>query len=139
MSVSFDIQSLHFMKRFSSVTRVGPQDFFEYNGILFFVVTHDLVAQAVGKGGVHAKLLAKNFKKPVRIVARATREQFLRDLIAPLNPDRIYADEQQSAILVVEARDRKTKALLIGRNASTLRSLEHLVRRHFPVQEIKVV
>ncbi len=139
MGAILDSQSLQRIKLFAAVTRVYPIDVFFNNGVQFFVVPYGEGSRAIGRGGKNAQFLRKKFGTPITILESLPKIEFFRALIAPLNPEKVYEDPAQSEILLVEASDRKTKALLIGRNASNLRALEEIMRRRFSIQEIKIV
>ena len=139
MSITLDAQSLQLIALFSAVTRVDPLDVFSFNGVLFFVVPQGRGSRAIGRGGIHAKHLRATLHTSIKILELLPKEEFFRALIAPLTPERVYTDPTDAMVLLVEASDRRTKALLIGRNASHLRALEEIMRRRFSVREIKVV
>jgi len=139
MSFTLNVKSIQIIRTFTSVTKVDPLDFFEHNGIFIFLVPVGFGSKAIGQGGKSAKAVSAKLKKQIKIIEFGDKLDFLRKLISPLSPDAVKEDPENSDIILVESNDRKTKALLIGRNASNLRSLEEIMRRHFSVQEIKVI
>jgi transcription termination/antitermination protein NusA len=137
MAVKLDMKSVLLVNSFESSTGATVKDMFnDAKGIVFVVAKGD-VGKAVGKQGKNIKYLSSKLKKDVRVVEYSSEKlEFIRNLIFPVRAKNVHEEDD---IVVIEVQDRKSKGLLIGRNASTLRSLEEIVRRHFPVKEIKVI
>ena len=45
---------------------------------------------------------------------------------------------EEGGIVFLDPKDLKTRGLLIGRGASNLRFFEAIVKRYFPIDELKV-
>jgi NusA-like KH domain protein len=134
--IKYDQQSLQVMSFFEKVTKSKLKDFFEMDDMLIFVVQPAQLWKAVGKKGVNVKRLREKFKKNIKIVEfNNDLKTFVQNMIYPLKAKSITEEE---GIVTIEVDDRKTKALLIGRNAQALRGLEKAVRRYFKLDEIKI-
>ncbi|MBW3017904.1 hypothetical protein KY325_01960 [Candidatus Woesearchaeota archaeon] len=124
------------MSFFEKLTQSKLKDFFEMDDLLVFVVQPAQLWKAVGAKGVNAKRLREKFKKNIKIVEfNADLKTFIQNMIYPLKADSITEEE---GIITITDEDRKTKALLIGRNAQALRGLEKAVKRYFKLDEIKI-
>ena len=62
-------------------------------------------------------------------------ERFVRNVIAPLNVERVILQE---SVLILQDSNKKTKSLLIGRESKNLTLINRAVRRFFNV-EVKVM
>jgi len=126
------------MSLFNKITRVSAKDCFEDKlGLLTFVVDQVLIGKAVGKKATNVKKLEQLLKRKLRIIGYTSEvKQFLRNVIYPL---KVSSIEQADEVLTIKDDDKKTKSLLIGRNAQNLRNTESIVKRYFShITEIKV-
>lgn len=126
------------MALFDKITHVALKDCFEdVNHTLTFVVHYQDLGKAVGKKAMLVKRLEYVLKKKVRIIGfHPEVKEFVRFLIYPLH---VATVELQEGVITLTDEDRKTKSLLIGRNAQNLRNTESIVQRYFPeIKEIKV-
>ncbi|PIN79737.1 NusA-like transcription termination signal-binding factor [Candidatus Woesearchaeota archaeon CG10_big_fil_rev_8_21_14_0_10_34_8] len=126
------------MSLFNKITRVSAKDCFEDKlGLLTFVVDQVLIGKAVGKKATNVKKLEQLLKRKLRIIGYTSEvKQFLRNVIYPL---KVSSIEQADEVLTIKDDDKKTKSLLIGRNAQNLRNTESIVNRYFShITEIKV-
>lgn len=127
------------MALFDKITRVPLKDCFEdKNQLLTFVVDFQDIGKAIGKNAVYVRRLEQLLKRRVRIMGfHPDLQECLKNIISPL---RVSSIELQEGILLLKSDDRKTKSLLIGRNAQNLRNIEEIVKRYFQyIIEVKVV
>jgi transcription termination/antitermination protein NusA len=137
MVVKLGMKDLLLVNSFETLTGATVMDMFEEGKNLIFIVPQGQVGKAVGKSGKHVKLLSRKLKKEVKVIEHnKDRIEFIKNLIFPVRPKNVYDEEED--IVVIEVQDTKSKGLLIGRNASNLRSLEETVRRHHNIKEIKI-
>lgn len=124
------------MALFDKITHVALKDCFEdKHHILVFVVDYRDLGRAIGKHAVVVKRLEQLLKKQVKILGfHPEVKEFVRYVIYPLQVSEI---ELEDGVLALKNDDRKTKSLLIGRNAQNLRNTEAILQRYFP--EIKEV
>ena len=133
--IVFDADTLKLMSFFESATRAKVKDCVSRDSELVFVVEMNEMGKAIGRGGAHVRHLEKALKRRVKIVEFNPRvEEFVKNLVFPVQ---VLGVHQEGELLHVVCEDR-SKGLLIGRSASTLRWLESVVQRYFPITEIKI-
>ncbi len=136
MKIKFDQNVIKTMSMFELVTRVGAKDCFDLDDKMYFVVGTGQVGKALGKGAVNVKKLENMLKKKVRIVEYSTDlGQFVRNVVNPLKLNEVVIE---GGVVTITAVDHKTRGLLIGRGAQHLRQYEQIVKRYFPIEEMKV-
>lgn len=115
------------------------KDCFGDEETIYFVVAQGQIGRAIGKGGVNIKRLQDELRKNVRMVEyRETATDYIRSIIYPLRVEEIKEElGPQGTIITLKDSNRKTKGLLIGREARNLQLLNRAVKRFFNV-EIKV-
>jgi|SRR3989338_2363767 len=134
--IKYSQDLMKFMSIFDTITQTKLKDCIEY-GYLVFIVQENQIAKAIGKNGNNVRQLQNILKKKVKIVEfNPDPVIFTRNLITPLKAKDIKIDGN---VIIIEGNDTKTKGLLIGRNAKNLREYEAIVKRYFPIEEIKVV
>lgn len=127
---SLDAEAIKTIALAESLTRAHVKDCVAWGESLVFIVDGLFMGKQIPR-------LEHLLKKRVKFVLYSTDiMQFLKSLVYPLE---IEKKEEQDGILYVTGKDTETRARLIGRNASNLRAIETIVRRHFPIKEIKVV
>jgi len=131
-----DSKIMQAMMVFDRVTRKSAKDCLLQDDTYIFIIPQHTIAQAVGKHGSNVKKLQELFKKRVKIVEYSPDLQtFVKNVIMPLQAKEIVVED---TLVVITAPDSKTRGLLIGRGAKNLRKFEEVVKRHFPIDEIKV-
>ncbi|MBI4145768.1 NusA-like transcription termination signal-binding factor [Candidatus Woesearchaeota archaeon] len=134
--IVLDTQSLQTIALFEQVTGARVKDCIPGEGVLVFVVEIGDMAKAIGKGGQHVRLLEHKLKKRVRVVEfNDDLVRFVQNVIAPLEVSEVRPEDK---VLFLAAKDLKTRGLLIGRGASNLRFFEAIVKRYFPIEELRV-
>ncbi|MCX8147615.1 MAG: NusA-like transcription termination signal-binding factor [Candidatus Woesearchaeota archaeon] len=140
MKIKYDLSIIGFMSLFEKVTHSKLKDCFidKRLDMITFIVQPGQLGIALGKKAANVKELEKKLKKRVRIIEfNPDKLKFIRNMVMPLDVKSVT--ENEDGIVIIEGADKKTKGLLIGRNAQNLRNLEENVRRFFDVKEIKVV
>ena len=142
-------ETIRLISLFEKITRSSVVDSFEdKNGTLIFTVAKDQLSKAIGKNAVNIKKAKNILKRKIRVIEYSDNIiNFIKSLIFPLRIKDIIigdyenlSDEEKSrAVITIQTGDTKTRGILIGRNASNLRNYESIVRKYFPVKEIKVV
>lgn len=139
VKILYTQELMGFMALFNKITGVSVKDCFEDAfSLLTFVVDSEDLGKAIGKHAFHVQKLEHLLKRKIRILGfHSDLCQFVRNNIYPL---RVASIEQTGSVLTLKDDDKKTKSLLIGRNALNLRNTETIVKRYFPnITEIKVV
>ncbi|MBW3019177.1 NusA-like transcription termination signal-binding factor [Candidatus Woesearchaeota archaeon] len=136
MKKVYDAGLMQIMSMFSSVCGVTPKDCMAHEQMLVFVVGEGLIAKAVGKAGANIRRLEAKLKKKIKVVEYSDDLlQFVKNVVAPLEVAELSEDD---SVVTLIAKDLKTRGLLIGRNASNLRFFESIVKRFYPIKELKV-
>ncbi len=137
--MKLDINSLQRMSLFERITKAQIKDCFEdeLTKQVVFVVQPAQIGKALGKKAANVKKLQQAFNRKIKIVEyNPNVEKFVGNLIFPLKAEEISSE---GGVITVKGPDTKTKGLLIGRNAQTLRNIEKTVKRYFKIEEIKVI
>ena len=76
-------------------------------------------------------------KKKVKIVEYSDDLiQFVANVVAPIKVKEIV---EEDGIVTITPMDSMSRGLLIGRSAVNLRGFENIVKRFYPIKEIKVI
>jgi len=135
MKIKYDMNVMKYMSLFDSITRAGLKDCIIDHAIIF-VVNEGEIAKAIGKGGINVKKLEKATNKKVKIVEYNTDiVTFIKNLVYPLKVKEVIQDDD---VVTMVPPDSKTRGMLIGRGAMHLRSYETVIKRYFPLKELKV-
>jgi len=134
--IIYDADAMKFMSSFEFITRSKVKDFVVNDNFLLFIVPAGFARKAVGPKGANVRRLEKVFKKKVKIVEFAPEPvSFIKNLVYPLRVTDVIKEDGVFTLIPVDSR---TRSVLIGKNASNLRFYESVVKRFFPVKELKV-
>jgi len=134
--IVYDIAAMQCMNLFETLTKAKLKDCIMDEAQAVFVVEQNEIGKAIGKHGANVKALERALRKRVKLVEfHHDQQQFTRNLIAPLALQDYHEEE---GVVVLTAKDLKTRGMLIGRNASHLRAFEAIVQRYFPLKELRV-
>jgi len=129
--------AMKFMSMFETITHVQAKDCIIDEQQILFIVPEQQIGKAIGKHGVNVKELERILKKKIKIIEFDSEAlNFVRNVIFPL---RLRDCHHERGIITLSAEDSKTRGILIGRAASNLRATENIVKRYFPIEEIKVL
>jgi len=135
--IRYDANLIKSMSIFQSLTKSRLKDCIENEGMLTFIVDGNDIGKAIGKRGSNARMLENALNRKIKIVAfNPDVLQFVRNLVYPL---KVADVSEEEGVVTVRAADRQTRGFLIGRNAKNLRNTESIVKRHFGINEIKVL
>ena len=144
MGIKLDINSLKLMTLFENATGARVKDYFELDGLRYFIVLEGEMGKAIGRNGMNIRKLEGILNAKVKIAEyNQDMLEFIKNLLYPL---RLHSAEEKDDVkdgknirtVYLEALDVKTRGLIIGRNANALRNLEKAVQRYFKLDEIKV-
>jgi len=131
----FDIDAINQIKLFEKITRTELKDIIHKPDTLIYVVPLGQIGRAIGKKGANIRKLRDVTRKKIKIVEfHPIPELFIKNFISPLKPFSITRDKK---VIKIEA-DRKTKALLIGKNQQNLMMLKKILQEYFGDLEIKI-
>ncbi len=119
-----------------SISNVHVKDCFKDGEMVYFIVETGEMGRALGKAGLNVKRVQEELGKRVKVIEyNEDVERFVRNVIAPLNVERVVLQE---SVLILQDSNKKTKSLLIGRESKNLTLINRAVRRFFNV-EVKVM
>lgn len=138
MSIVYDAELIKLRGLFEKVTRTTVKDcFYDSNNKLTYVVDQGMVRKALGPKNVNLFKFQDAIKKKIRIIEyNADVEKFIRNVYHPLTIAEIT--EHGEGVYILSSPNYKARGLLIGRNAANLRNVEALVKRFFPIKELKI-
>jgi N utilization substance protein A len=136
MAIKYGMQELKIMGMLEQMSRVTPKDVIFEEERIIFIVPEGEIAKAIGKAGANVKKLENLSKKKIKIAEFNTDlATFVKNLVAPLE---IRGVELDGETAVITAKDHTTRGKLIGRSAVHLRAYESIIKRYFPIKELKV-
>ena len=135
VSRSFDAQTLKIIVFFEKVTGARLKDYLPEHSL--FIVEQGEMGKAIGRNAANVRRIEQLLKKGVQLVEfNGNLGQFIKNIV---HPAEILTVEEQDGIVTLRGRDMKSKGMIIGREHSKLNLLKEIVKRHFPVKDIKVV
>lgn len=122
---------------FETLTGAHVKDCIDTPIALIFIVEPSDIGKAIGKQGSNVRKIEDLLKQKVKVVAfDPDKAQFLKNFLYPLvNYDVLLEGD----VLKIKCGDLKTRGQIIGRNATTLRLSEDILRRYFTLEKIVVV
>ena len=99
-------------------------------------MNQDRISRAIGKNGENVRKLEKLLNRKIKIVEfnpEVTR--FVQNLIYPYKVREVREDGK---IITIVTSEHRSRGMIIGRNAVSLREYESIVKRYFDIDEIKV-
>ena len=137
VKIVYDMSAMKFMSLFESITRSKLKDCIIKENMILFIVQPNEIGKAVGAKGVNVRKLERILKKKIKIVEfNPEPVNFIKNLVHPLQVKEITEDKGTYTLAPI---DLKTRGLLIGRNATHLRAYEEIIKRYFPLKELKVI
>jgi len=134
--IKFDDETFRVIGLFEGITHAQLKDCIVETGLVTFVVDPGQAGKAIGKSGQNVRILESQLKRKIKIVEfDPSVEVFIQHAVAPLKVSKVLHED---GIIRMVPADSPTRGMLIGRNASNLRTLEEFVKRYFPIKEIKV-
>ena len=139
--IKIDTDILKHIALFESLTGAKVKDCFVDDKNITYIVDEGEAAKAIGKNGINVKKLGNMAKKNIKIIEFSQDiNQFIKNIIHPLKVSNIEElEEEGKKIYTLTAIDSKTRGYLIGRAAQNLRGFESLIKRYYPIDELKVV
>jgi len=137
MKIVYDEKLMKYIALFESSTKVNVKDMFLINNILYCVVEKEDLKRAIGPNGAKIKRIENMVKKKIRILPYSSDVKlFVKDLLYPFEVDKI---EENDKIINIYCKESKTKGLLIGRERRNLLNFKEIIKRYFPVEDLKVI
>lgn len=137
IKIKFDVNLMKTISLFDNITHANAKDCIEQSGRLIFVVDQSEMAKAIGPKGKNVVQLERMLKKKIKVIGHSENLiDFVRNVVAPVKTANV---EENEGIVTITPVDSLSRGFLIGRGAVNLRAFEDIVKRYFPIKEIKVV
>tara|TARA_B100002003_G_C13814575_1_gene401337 strand:+ start:231 stop:644 length:414 start_codon:yes stop_codon:yes gene_type:complete len=134
--IRYDINIIKYISLFETLVRVNVKDCIDTNP-LTFVVEQNYIGRAIGKNGVNVKRLERMFNRKIKILEFNPEVlQFVKNVISPLKGDEL---SKKDNTIIINVKDNTSKALLIGRESQNIKNTTQIVKRHFEIDDIKVI
>ena len=134
--IIFDAKVLQTMMLFEKITCAKLRDCIATDNHITFVVMPNQLGKAIGQHAKNVSHLSSLLKKKIRIVEHHEDcISFIKNLLYPVQVKDIAFEND---IITIVAPDTQSRGLLIGRNAERLRANEAIVKRYFPIKEIRI-
>ena len=134
--IVLDTGVLQTMFLFERVTHAKIKDCIVLPDQIIFVVLPNELGRAVGAKGRNVQELARLLKKKIRVVEyREDCTSFIKSLLYPIEVKNVSIE---NSVVMITAPNVQSRGILIGRNAERLRMHEAIVKRYFPIKEMRV-
>ncbi len=130
--MKYDTKLIGLVTAFENLTRARVKDaFMDRRNVLVFVVEEGDGGKAIGKMGNTVRRISGIMKRKIRIIEfNSDVVEFVKSVIDPIKDVTIAKED---AVVVLRSKDMYTKALLVGRNRSTINEVNEIVKKFFPV------
>lgn len=139
MSVEFDTETIRLITLFENITGAPVKDcLYDMDSkIVHFVIDEGKVGIAIGKNGNSVKNAEKLIGKTIKLYEFSENmKTFIKNLIPQTSEIKIKNENERT---VVEIRvDKKSKAVVIGRDGKNLKIFRELLQRNHQVSDIVV-
>ncbi len=134
--IVYDADSMKLMSSFEIATGARLKDMVVNENFFMFIVYEGEIAKAIGPKAVNVHRLERVFNRRIRIVEFAPEPvSFIKNLIYPLSVTDV---SEEDGVFTMTPVDSKTRSMLIGKSACNLRFYESVVKRYFPITELRV-
>lgn len=128
--------AINYMLLFEKRTGVGVKDCIPEEDTITFIVDRGKVGAAIGKNGSMVNKIKKEFGKEIHIYEYSDdATQFIRNLMYPIKVEKVELNNKALKIYI----DKAEKKRAIGKGGRKINSARELLKRHFDINEIKVV
>ena len=120
---------------FQQATGAAARDSVEVDGQVIFVVAKGEIGKAIGKQGKNIEILEKLLKKKIIVVEHSDDiKKFAENIFFPIKID-IENHDRGITIKV----DKKEKKYVIGKGGRKIKIARVLLKRHFDIDNIRVI
>jgi len=135
-------EEMRYISLFETLTGISPKDCFvdEENGRLVYVVKKGMAGLAIGRGGSTVERVRKATGMSVEIVEYSENlEEFVQNLFMPVKLRRIRDMRRGNKRIIYVEVPPTDKGIAIGKNGRNIQKVRHLLKRHYPVDDVVVV
>ncbi len=139
MKQQIDINRIRHLNLFEKITRIRPINCFFYNGTIYFTVRQDQISRSLGPNASNLKKISSIISKKTRVISLPRNDQEIKNFILNIiQPIVIQNIEVNSTEIIIDAGNRQTRALLMGREKKKLEELKYIVKAFFN-KEVKII
>lgn len=132
-----ELQAINLLEQ---VTGAHAKDAVISEDSIIFVVEKGELGRAIGKQGASINRLRKAFGRGVEVVEEASELQgFLANVFAPAQIRETRVSDVQGRRVATVVVDPKNKGLAIGRGGERVRKARLLAKRHFGMDDVKII
>ena len=135
-------QELQYLAMLENLTGTVAKDcvFDQTCDRLIFVVPHQDAGRVIGRGGETIRRLKDSFKKQIDIVEFAeSPEEFAKNTISPARAKKVSLNPKGKSKVMNIYVSSKEKRRAIGREGRNISRSRILLRRHFEIDDVKLV
>jgi transcription termination/antitermination protein NusA len=134
--IVYDAQLMQTMALFERLTGAELKDCVSEENLFLFIVQPNEAGKGIGKAGRNVQRLEKALKRKVKIVEFSENVgTFIKNLFYP---SKIREVKQEEDVFTVIPGDSRSRGMMIGPRAQTLRMMEKVAKRYYPIKEIKI-
>lgn len=134
--MKYNVDNIKLISLFEKITKARVKDLFMMSQPIFVVAEGDL-RKALGNQNRNILRMEKLLNKKIKIIEYSSSLlQFVLNVIAPIKVADIK--EENNKVIIV-SKDTKSRGYLIGRAAEILRNNEKIVKKYYPIEEIRVI
>ncbi|MBT3297595.1 NusA-like transcription termination signal-binding factor [archaeon] len=127
--VKVDMDSFAYTPMFERLAKVKVRACFDGGDILYVVLSPGFLRKAIGKNGETIKRFSERVGKKIKLAEyNLDIKRFIKNIIYPLQVEDIEVFDDH---VIIKDSSKKTKSLLIGRDAKNLKMLNDIVGRFF--------
>ena len=131
----FDFAAMQSMTFFEKVTGARLKDYLPDYGM--FIVEQGQMGLAIGKGASTVRKMEHLLKKNIVLIEyNDDVTLFVKNLVYPAEVTDIKSED---GIVTIHGKDARSKGIIFGREKSRLNQIKEIVKRHFTVEDVKVV
>jgi NusA-like KH domain protein len=139
MKHQIDMNRIRHLNLFEKITRTRAMNCFFYNGAIYFAVEHRDISKSIGKESSNLKKISSIISRKVRVISlprnNEETKRFITNIIQPIMVQDIQVNNNE---VIIDAGNRQTRALLIGREKKKLEELKN-VTTTFLNKELKLI
>ena len=128
--------ALNYMLVFEKKTGVSVKDCVSDNNSVTFIVKKGGIGAAIGKGGITVNKIKEDLGKEVHVYEYSNDvKQFIKNLLFPVKVEKVELNNKMLKIHIKQSEKKRA----IGKGGKKINTAKELLKRHFDINEIKVL
>jgi N utilization substance protein A len=112
----------------------------EENSRVIFVLERPDAGKAIGRGGETIRQLRTDLGRDVEIIEYSENpEELAKNAIAPVRVKKTTLKRESGKTTILLTVEKKDKGRAIGKGGKVLKKAQMLVKRHFNIDDVKIV